>query len=98
MIEYSELIRVGLFILSGIAGGMYGYWRQWSWTDKITPLWDYMFGDWHAFGRAFTTLLAMCAGAGGLDYLDTMTTQQIVVAGLGIGILVPQTVRSKLNA
>lgn len=76
---------------------LFSYYRQWSWGDQHISLWWYMFGDSHAVGRALTTLAAMCAGAGGLDYLDTLTTQQIVVAGLVIGLLVPQTVKDKSN-
>lgn len=91
----SEIIRIIIFALSGLLSMLFAYYRQWSWGDKSVELWVYMFGDSHAVGRALTTLTAMCAGAGGLDYLDTLTTQQIVVAGLGIGLLVPENAKGK---
>lgn len=89
----ADIVRIGLFALSGLLGMLFAYYRSWAWGDKTIDLWVYMFGDSHAVGRALTTLAAMCAGAGGLSYLDTLTTQQIVIAGLGIGLLVPENAK-----
>lgn len=91
-IDTSEAIKFGMFVLAGITGMIYAYYRKWSFEMANVGLIAYMFGDAHATGRALTTFLAMCAGAGGLSYLDTLTTSQIVIAGGAIGLMVPQTV------
>lgn len=83
------------FVLSGLAGMVYAYYRKWSFDAIQAPFFVYIFGDGHAVGRALTTLGAMCAGAGGLDYLTPLTLSQIIIAGAGIGLLVPQTVEIK---
>lgn len=92
LIDKELAMRLGLFIASGVVGMFFGYYRRWSFEALDIKFWSYMFGDWHAVGRALTTLAAMCAGAGGLSYLDGLTMSQIIIAGAGIGILVPQTV------
>ena len=48
-----------------------------------------------AISPQLTTFVAMCVGAGGLSYLDTLSINQIIIAGAGIGLLVPQTVEQK---
>lgn len=90
-----ELARIGMFITSGLAGMVYAYYRKWSHEIPNSGLLAYMFGDAHATGRALTTFAALCAGAGGLSYLDALTANQIIIAGCGIGLLVPQTVDQK---
>lgn len=86
---------MAIFAGSGMLGMIYAYYRKWSFDVLNRSLFAYIFGDWHAIGRALTTLAAMCAGAGGLDYLDTLSLNQIIIAGAGIGLLVPQTVENK---
>lgn len=95
MIEYIDTdltFRLGVFVASGIVGMLYAYYRRWSFEISNIGLFSYMFGDAHATGRAITTFAAMCAGAGGLSYLDGLTISQIAIAGAGIGLLVPQSV------
>lgn len=94
-IDIDQAVRVGMFIVSGIVGMLYAYYRKWSFEISDKGLLAYMFGDAHATGRAITTFAAMCAGAGGLSYLDSLTTSQILIAGVGIGLLVPQNVDHK---
>jgi hypothetical protein len=86
------LIKAGLFVLAGMNGMLFAYYRKWSYDQGAQSLRGYMLGDMHAVGRAVTTLIAMCVGAGSLSYLDGMTTTQILIAGAGIGLLVPENV------
>jgi hypothetical protein len=78
-----------LFMIAGFVGMAVGYYRRWSYKSS-EPFTEYAFGDMHAFGRAITTLLLMCMGAGGLEYLEAMTDMQILIAGAGIGFTVPE--------
>lgn len=95
LLDKAEVLRISLFVASGLIGMAYSYYRKWSFEEVNKGLFFYMFGDMHAFGRAITTFVAMCAGAGGLSYLDSLTITQIIIAGAGIGLLVPQTVDQK---
>lgn len=101
MIDLQNIIDIQLlqksiaFVASGLLGMVYAYYRKWSFDAIQAPFFVYIFGDGHAVGRALTTLGAMCAGAGGLDYLTPLTLSQIIIAGAGIGLLVPQTVENK---
>lgn len=54
--------------------------------SKRLKLWTYLTGDKKAVVRAFTSLLALWAGAGGFSLSD----QEIVGAAIGLGLLVPQ--------
>ena len=94
-IDVAEAVRIGIFIASGIVGMLYAYYRKWSFEISDKGLLAYMFGDAHATGRAITTFAAMCAGAGGLSYLDSLTVSQIIIAGAGIGLLVPQNLEQR---
>lgn len=98
LIDKEIAARLGLFVVSGLIGMLYAYYRRWSFEISNIGLLQYMFGDAHATGRAITTFAAMCAGAGGLSYLDGLTMSQIAIAGAGIGLLVPQTVDKNKGA
>ena len=91
-IDIAEAVKIILFVASGLFGMSFAYCRKWAHTDTGAGLFMYMFGDERATMRAITTFVAMCVGAGGLSYLDTLTINQIIIAGAGIGLLVPQTV------
>jgi len=94
-----ELIeKIGLFAGCGVVGMIFGYYRRWSYDKQGIGLFNYMFGDGHAVGRAITTLIILCAGAGSFDYLDNLTVQQIIVAGAGLGLLVPEKADKEKNA
>ncbi len=98
LFDKEEAIRIGLFVASSVIGMLFSYYRKWSFEipDGI-GLFRYIFGDPHAIGRALTTLTAMCVGAGGLSYLDSLTASQILIAGASIGLLVPQTVAQNVE-
>lgn len=94
-IDVDLAIKLATFVVAGLIGMLYAYYRRWSFDISDTGLFQYMFGDPHATGRAITTFIAMCVGAGGLSYLDGLTMNQIVIAGAGIGLLVPQNVEQR---
>lgn len=98
LFDKEEAMRIGMFVVSSVIGMLFAYYRKWSFEiPEGTGLFQYIFGDPHAIGRALTTLMAMCAGAGGLSYLDSLTASQILIAGASIGLLVPQTVANKIG-
>lgn len=86
-----------LFAGSSFLGMVFAYYYKWSWSRDQRPLMEYLTGDRHAVGRALTTLAILLTTAGALDYMSTMQTYQIFVAGLGIGSMVPSKVESKLH-
>lgn len=91
-IDIAEAVKIVMFVISGLFGMFFAYCRKWAHGEKEIGLFIYMFGDERATMRAITTFIAMCVGAGGLSYLDTLSINQIIIAGAGIGLLVPQTV------
>lgn len=93
-VDFDQILafKAALFFLSGLFAMVFAYYRRWSESDIPTRLLLYMFGDMHAVGRALTTLIVMLAGASGLDFLDALTYKQIFIAGVGIGLVVPDTV------
>lgn len=90
-IDTSEVIRISVFVVSGLLGMFYAYCGKWAELHNNVGIFDYMFGNPQATMKAVLKLIAMCAGAGGLSYLDTLTMNQIMIAGAGIGLLVPQS-------
>lgn len=94
-IDIVLMVKSMTFAFSALLGMIYAYYRKWSESDLMISVWTYMFGNPHAIGRALTTLIALCVGAGGLDYLEPLSLNQIFLAGAGIGLLVPQTVENR---
>lgn len=92
LIDKAEAVKIILFVVSGLFGMLFAYCRKWAHADMEAGLFMYMFGDERATMKAITTFIALCVGTGGLSYLDTLTMNQIIIAGAGIGLLVPQTV------
>lgn len=95
LLNLGDMQKMMLFAGSGIIGMLFSYYRRWSWDHGDVSLFSYLFGDWHAVGRAVTTLILLCAGAGGLSYLQTLSFDQIVVAGFGLGLIVPDKANGK---
>lgn len=91
-------LRAGTFLFSSAVGMIYAYYRKWSWSDNTKTFLQYILADRKAAGRAITTLLALCAGAGGLSYLDNLSMSQIIIAGIGIGLIVPERVEEGSHA
>lgn len=95
-IDTQEAIKTAMFGFAAILGMLYAYISKWANSkDYSMTLGMYLFGDKKAVVKALTTLGVLCIGAGGLDYLDTLTGFNIFVAGAGIGYLVPKTVEQK---
>ena len=84
-----------IFAGSALAGMGFAYYRKWSWEALDINFSTYAFGDKHALGRAVTTLGVLLAAAGSLDYLSSMTVNQLLVAGAGIGFMVPNNVEAE---
>lgn len=92
MIAEEYVIQATMFIASGLLGMLYAY--AWQWSSMSTPksILQYLFGDSKALIRALLVFISMCAGTISLSYLDNLDTIQTIVAGVGIGLLVPSNV------
>ena len=91
---YLEAQPVLLFSGAGVLGMAFSYLRIWSYEYEHLTFAQFFFGDPHATGRAVTTLGLLIAGAGGLDYLSTMTHHQLIIAGFSLGLIVPERVKN----
>ena len=88
--DIKELIRVLMFGFAAFLGIVAAYTMRWSEDAYKTTTWfRYMYNP-PAAGRAIVTLFTMCLAAGGLDYLESLRGIHILIAGAGIGYLVPQ--------
>lgn len=91
---YTEAQPILLFSVAGVLGMVFSYLRIWSYEYEHLTLTQFFFGDPHATGRAITTLGLLIAGAGGLDYLSALTQHQLIIAGFGLGLIVPERVKN----
>lgn len=89
-----ELQPTLIFSAAGVTGMIFAYLRIWSYEYEHLTFAQFFFGDPHATGRAVTTLGLLIAGAGGLDYLSTMTHHQLIIAGFSLGLIVPERVKN----
>lgn len=89
------ILKMLFFVISGFVGMVFAFYRAWSFLSEPVPLLKYLLGDNRAIGRAITTLLVMSLGATSLDLLINMSFNQIFMTGIGIGILVPDSVAKK---
>ena len=95
--EYEAVALSGLiFVLAGLMGTCFAYLRRWAFSDDTVPLKAYFFADGKAIARALTTLGIACAAIGGFQYFEVMTPGQVIVAGIGVGIMIPERVESAL--
>lgn len=95
IIVSTEADRIIYFAAAAIAGMIYSYTVRWVESDRprtFAAWWQYMTGDFKAVFTAFRALAILCVGAGGFEYLNTLSTWLIICAGAYIGSLVPQTV------
>ena len=91
---YLEAQPILMFSGAGVLGMAFSYLRIWSYEYGDLTLEQFFFGDPHATVRAVTTLGLLIAGAGGLDYLSTMTHHQLIIAGFSLGLIVPERVKN----
>lgn len=92
MISEEYIYQASMFIFSGLLGMLYAYAWQWSSTPSTKSISQYLFGDTKALIRALLVFISMCAGTISLSYLENLDTIQTIVAGVGIGLLVPSNV------
>ena len=90
VIDQNELIRISMFGFAAILGMGAAYTIRWSEGAYKTTLWVHYMFDPPGMARAFVTLFTLCLAAGGLDYLESLRGIHILIAGAGIGYLVPQ--------
>lgn len=95
LVDKESAVRIGMFAIASIVGMLFAYVNRWANGDSQASLTSYLFGDKKAIVKAYSTLFMLWAGAGGLSYLDTLTGFNILLAGAGIGYLVPQTLEKK---
>ena len=95
MIVSAEADKAIYFGAAAFAGMVYSYTVRWAESDlpkDFWSWWSYMTGDFKAVFIALRALAFLCVGAGGFEYLNTLSTWHILGAGAYIGTLVPQTV------
>ncbi len=95
MIEQEIIIKALWFIIPGLAGMLYAY--TWKWVDEIKDktYFQYLFGDQRALLKAVLVFVASCAGVLSLDYLNLLDNLHLMIAGVGLGLLIPQKVDAK---
>lgn len=96
MIEFTGNIQqIVIFVVSGLLGMLYSYCWRWVELPKHVTLVSYLFGDSKETLKVLLVFISTCAGTIGLEYLDTMTNFQIILAGCSVGLLIPQKVTQK---
>ncbi len=93
MITEAYVIKLVIYITAGLLGMLYAY--SWKWAEeapKSVSLWSYLTGDSRATVKAILVFIATCVPTIGLDYLNILDTMHLVVAGVGIGTIIPQKV------
>jgi hypothetical protein len=89
-IAEAELIKVAMFGFAAILGMASAYTMKWSQEAYKTTGWFRYMCNPPEIGKALVTLFTMCMAAGGLDYLESLRGIHILIAGAGIGYLVPK--------
>ena len=87
--------QIVLFVGAGLLGMLYAY--CWKWVElpaKIT-LFSFLFGNSKETIKVLLVFISTVVGTIGLDYLSNMNTFQTIIAGCGIGLLIPQKVIEK---
>lgn len=96
MIEVTEQIyQIVYFVLAGLFGMLYAYCWRWVELKNSPSLWSYLFGDKKETLKVLLVFISTVAGTIGLDYLSNLSTFQILLAGGGLGLLIPQKVDEK---
>jgi len=96
MIELDiQIQQVLIFVGSGILGMLYAY--CWKWVElKDSPsLFIYLFGNKKETLKVLLVFISTAVGTIGLDYLSNLSIFQIILAGGGLGLLIPQKVSEK---
>lgn len=87
--------QILIFVGSGILGMFYAY--AWKWVElKDSPsLFNYLFGNKKETLKAVLVFISTIVGTVGLDYLSNLSMFQTILAGAGLGLLIPQKVHDK---
>lgn len=90
--------QIAIFIISGLLGMLYAY--CWKWVELPTKvsLISFLFGNSRETVKVLLVFISTVVGTIGLDYLTSMNTFQTIIAGCGIGLLIPQKVIEKEGA
>lgn len=94
-ISLRDIIKFLLFGFAAFIGMFIAYIVEYSKVSRTIGLWEYLTGNKQAKWRALVALGTYCIGAGSLDYLDTLEGMKLLIAGAGIGFLVPQKTQLK---
>lgn len=94
MIEYEIAVKCLWFVIPGLLGMLYAY--TWKYVDEVTDrsYLNYLFGDSRALLKALLVFIASCAGVLSLDYLNLLDNLHLMLAGAGLGMLIPQKVEA----
>lgn len=86
------LIKGVLFFIFGFIGMVVAYSFRWA-RDKVpVTLYNYLTGDKHEIGAALAKLLTACWVGGSMSYLDPMQLNDLVTAGILLGMAIPNKV------
>lgn len=96
MIDDVLLYKALHFVVPGLFGMLYAYLWRWVDKEKTRTLYQYLFGDKKATIKALLVFAASCTGVLTMQYLTQLDTIHLMVAGLGLGLLIPQKVEERL--
>lgn len=86
------LIKGIIFYAMGFVGMVVAYSSRWARDRVPVSLWNYLTGDRYEVGMALTKLAVGCWVAGTMDYLGPMTLNDLVTAGILLGMAIPNKV------
>lgn len=95
MIDDVLLYKALHFIMPGLFGMLYAYLWRWVDKEKTKTLYQYLFGDKKVTIKALLVFAASCAGVLSMDYLNQLDNAHLMLAGIGLGLLIPQKVEAK---
>lgn len=96
MIDISTYYQqILIFITSELLGMLYAYCWKWVELKEKISLFSYLFGDSKETLKVILVFTSTVVGTVGLDYLNSLNTFQTILAGCGIGLLIPQKVNEK---
>ena len=95
IVEEEILVKVLWFIIPGLLGMLYAY--SWRWVENVKDktLLQYLFGDKRALLQAILVFIASCAGMLSFEYITLLDKLHLGIAGITLGLLIPQKVDSK---
>ncbi|OHE77786.1 MAG: hypothetical protein A3F67_08075 [Verrucomicrobia bacterium RIFCSPHIGHO2_12_FULL_41_10] len=85
-----DLIKITIFITAGLSGMLYAY--MWKWVDlppNSQTLTEFLFGNTKNTLRALLVFVGCVAGTLSLDYISHLDYIHLLVAGVGVGLLIP---------